>query len=74
MRRPESGESLSQLPQQQRPPVLAKRIEARTARPLIVEDLEHNIRMEGKMASLPHVDNEGTGFHSLLKQNLSFLV
>ncbi|EJD74859.1 TBC domain-containing protein [Loa loa] len=43
--RPESRESCSQLLQQQHTPMHAKRIEVKTTGPLIVERVQHDIRM-----------------------------
>ncbi|KAM3720126.1 USP6 N-terminal-like protein [Dirofilaria immitis] len=42
---PESRENLSQVIQQQSSPMLAKQIEVKVVRPLAVEKVQHNIRM-----------------------------
>uniref|UniRef100_A0A0R3RLX7 Rab-GAP TBC domain-containing protein n=1 Tax=Elaeophora elaphi TaxID=1147741 RepID=A0A0R3RLX7_9BILA len=57
--RAESQESLSQLFQQQRSPMLAKRIEVKTTRPLIIEKVQYDVRMdERNFSPLPHANNE----------------
>ncbi|CAG9536175.1 unnamed protein product [Cercopithifilaria johnstoni] len=59
IRLPESRESLSQLIQQQRPPVFTKRIEVKTTRPLTIKEVQHDIPMkERNISLLPHANNE----------------
>ncbi|VIO94068.1 Uncharacterized protein BM_BM6579 [Brugia malayi] len=60
---PESREDFSQLFQQQNP-MLAKRIEVKTTRPLTVQEVQHDIRMNERnpspfhVSSLSHANNE----------------
>lgn len=52
---------------QQRPPVPAKSIGVKITRPLIVEEIQDDIRMdERNMIYLPHTNNEGISFHLLI--------
>uniref|UniRef100_A0A8R1TKV8 Rab-GAP TBC domain-containing protein n=1 Tax=Onchocerca volvulus TaxID=6282 RepID=A0A8R1TKV8_ONCVO len=76
IRRPETGENLSQRLQKQYPPVLAKPIEVKIARPVIVEKVQRNIRMNEKspsplyVSSSSHANNKGSKEFESKRQQL----
>ncbi|VBB32692.1 unnamed protein product [Acanthocheilonema viteae] len=72
MRGSEGQESLPQLLQQQRPPIFAKRVEVKTTRPLIVDEVQHDIRInERNMSSSLHANNEEEFESRRQKQQMS---